>query len=114
MEEKRFNHPSAADYTERFHALLGESSDELLETCGEALTRIDRWFTAVLKTRRFNYWRNKSKKDKGRAERLEEDEKMKAKLEEVLQRFREDKRRVFYTSLLRVCMLTTFFWIGIW
>lgn len=92
MEETRFNHPSAADYTERFHGLLGESSDELLETCSEALGRVDAWFLYVLDKRRLNYWRNKAKKDKGRAERLEKDEKMKAKLQEVLERFRASKR----------------------
>jgi hypothetical protein len=92
IETKVFSNPASADYTENFHTLLGESSEEVLEVYNEVLTRIDTWFDNVLSSWRFSFWRKQVDIQKERAEHLLSCEKLKEKLDDALERFRKEKR----------------------
>lgn len=90
--EEKFSHPSAASNTEKFHLLLKESCDEMLEVTDETLVVLDSWLNTVTSKSRFKFWRNKAEYRTAEEERVGGYVQAKEKLDRVLEVFEKEKR----------------------
>lgn len=90
LEATRLTFPNYPELTDQFTKLLGEACDELLDTCRAGLEDVQRWLAGV----RSASWGSREKVEARRKERLECMERGKRELDEVIERFRKDKRWV--------------------
>ena len=98
--EKKFTNPAAICNTERFHRLLRECCDDMLEVADETLVIMDAWLNVVTNKSRFKFWRKKAECEKIKKERLEGLVEVKEKLDRVLKTFEKEKRCVGCRILL--------------
>ena len=90
--EEKFSYPDAASNTERFHLLLKECCDDMLEAADESLEALDGWLNTVTSKSRFKFWRNKAEYQKAEQERVAGYVQVKEKLDRVLEIFEKEKR----------------------
>jgi hypothetical protein len=83
--------PSSIQTTAQITRLLDESEDELLSGCVEALKGVHKWMGQV-REGRWDFWISKADKKNRLDKTIERYDEMKKTLEDVLQRFRYDKR----------------------
>lgn len=102
--EKKFAHPAGICNTERFHRLLRECCDDLLEVADETLVALDGWLNVVTNKSRFKFWRNKAECKRMEEERLAELVQLKEKLDRVVEVFEKEKRCA--GSVVKPCCIT--------
>jgi Putative ER transporter, 6TM, N-terminal len=107
LEAQREETIGAEDQTGRFHALLGDSCNEMLEICGEALNGVGSWLDTAVSHHRFHFWRNKSEVEKSQKDSLSEIEKTKQKVDEAVENFRNEKRYAISNYLLNGFIILT-------
>ncbi|THU98769.1 hypothetical protein K435DRAFT_720372 [Dendrothele bispora CBS 962.96] len=91
LEAKVFHDPLSEMYTERTKELLTESCDALLEGCKEMIVNMQDWLMNCRKGR-WNFWQKKTSKEDMWQKRVEELEKLRARMERLLREFKEEKR----------------------
>ena len=92
--EEKVSHPAAASNTEKFHRLLKECCDEMLEVTDETLDALDGWLNVVTNKSRFKFWRNKAEYQRTEKERVDGYVQLKEKMDKVLEAFEKEKRCV--------------------
>lgn len=90
--EEKFAHPTGVCNTERFHRLLRECCDDMLEAADETFVALDGWLNTVTNKSRFKFWRDKAECRKTAQEGLDGYVQVKEKLDRVLEAFEKEKR----------------------
>ncbi|KAF7964639.1 hypothetical protein HWV62_4637, partial [Athelia sp. TMB] len=91
LESTLMSHPDADMLSAHTTKLLDESADELIGGCIDALKVVNTWM-GQLRHGRFGFWFAKVNEKKLREEKIQKYEEAKAVLEEMLARFRLQKR----------------------
>lgn len=92
--EEKLAHPGAVCNTERFHRLLKDCCDDMLEVADEAFVVLDGWLNTVTSKSRFKFWRKKEERLKTEKEALDGYVELKEKMDGVLEVFEKEKRCV--------------------
>ena len=92
--EKKFSHPTTVCNTEKFHRLLRECCEDMLDISDETLVALDGWLNMVMDKSRFKFWKNKAEYEKSERERLDGYVQLKEKLDRTLELFEKEKRYV--------------------
>ncbi|KZP16769.1 hypothetical protein FIBSPDRAFT_1047238 [Athelia psychrophila] len=91
LESKIMSHPDAERLSADSTKLLDESADELLGGCIDSLKEVHAWM-GQLRHGRWGFWIGKVNKKRLQEEKIQKFEDTKAALEDMLTRFRQDKR----------------------
>jgi hypothetical protein len=91
LESMHMSDPDSVQTTARITKLLGESADELIAGCVETLKGVQTWI-GQLREGRLDFWVGKDEKKNRIDTKIKKYEEMKKMLEDILQRFRHDKR----------------------
>jgi hypothetical protein len=95
LELLHMTDPDSAQTTAQVTKLLDESADELITGCIEALKGVHSWIGQV-REGRWDFWVGKERKKDRLHKKIKKYEEIKRTLEDILERFRYDKR---YSSL---------------
>ena len=96
--ERKLAHPAGICNTERFHRLLRECCDDMLEVADETLVALDGWLNSVTNKSRFKFWRDKEECKKRNQGKLDELVQLKEKVDRLLEVFEKEKRCVGLVS----------------
>lgn len=91
VESMYLSDPDAAMLSAQSNKLLDESADELLGGCIDALKEVHSWI-GQLRHGRWAFWFRREVKKKMREQKIHKTEEIKSTLEDILTRFRQDKR----------------------
>jgi len=92
--EEKLAHPGMVCNTEKFHRLLKNCCEDMLEVADEVFVALDGWLNTVTSKSRFKFWRNKEECRKTAKEALDGYVQLKEKMDRVLEVFEKEKRSV--------------------